>query len=298
MPCYHPITAWRVPGGVSFRPRPDCQDIKLSCGQCIGCRLQRSVEWAIRLVDENRFHTESSFITLTYDQKHLPKDGSLDLKHFQHFMKRLRKELYPKQIRFFHAGEYGERFGRPHYHAIIFGHGFFDGHSHKTTDRGDKTWSSFTLDKLWSKGMNTVGAVTFESCAYVARYCIKKVNGKRAAAHYERICEATGEIFVLKPEYCTMSRRPGIGFKHFMKHSQTIYRSDSVLSRGVPCRPPRFYDKQLEKQDFWEYERIKSDRECALMMSDKSNRTRDRLAVREAVKLAQIGHLTRDYEHG
>lgn len=311
MPCYHPIDAWRTPKGVFFRDTPDASKMKLPCGRCIGCRLERSRQWAVRLVHEKRFHDRSSFITLTYDEAHLPKDGSLDLKHFQDFMKRLRFELAPRRIRFFHAGEYGEKRGRPHYHAIIFGEDFSaDRLDIESSDRGDTTWCSPLLTKLWPKGMNRVGEVTFESCAYVARYVTKKVTGNRdwvdahgrrrpgAQAHYERICETSGEITNLKPEYATMSRRPGIGALHFEKYMTEIYPSDECVSRGHPSKPPKFYDKMLERFDPAMYLEVKDQRECALMLAPKTDKTDDRLAVRERVKLAQIGHLSRRYEIG
>lgn len=299
MPCYHPIDAWRTATGVVFRDTIDACPIKLPCGRCIGCRLERSRQWALRLVHEKRFHEESSFITLTYDEAHLPKSGSLDVKHFQDFMKRFRKSVAPRKIRFFHAGEYGERRGRPHYHAIIFGEDFREGaYDLEESDRGDVTWSSPALDALWPSGLNRVGDVTFESCAYVARYVTKKITGPSARSHYERICEATGEVFDLKPEYATMSRRPGIGALHFEKYSKEIFPADLVVSRGHPSKPPKFYDRLLEKCDPELYALVKDQRECALMLAPKAERSPRRLAVRECVKQAQIGHLSRRYEIG
>lgn len=299
MPCYHPIDAWHSARGIFFRDTIDSKKIKLPCGRCIGCRLERSRQWAVRLVHENRFHDESAFITLTYDKKHLPKDGSLNVLDFQLFMKRLRKSLEPKTVRFFHAGEYGEKKGRPHYHAIIFGESFrFGGLEFETSDRGDQTWSSPLLSKCWSFGSNRVGEVTFESCAYVARYVTKKVTGPSARDHYERICEATGEIFSLKPEYCTMSKRPGIGAAHFERFHDEIYFRDSVVSNGHPAKPPKYYDKLLEKSDPMLYQDLKDRREFALSTAPKHDRTDKRLAVSEVVKLAQIGSLKRKYEIG
>lgn len=300
MPCYHPIRAWRSPRGVAFKPTPDSKDIQLPCGRCIGCRLERSRQWALRLEHEKKFHDQSSFITLTYDEHHVPRDGSLNVKHFQDFMKRLRKWKHSVdggKIRFFHAGEYGEKKGRPHYHAILFGHSFEEeAYDSETNDRGDKTWSSRELDRLWTDGMSRIGAVTFESAAYVARYVTKKISGRAAEGHYQRICETTGEIFSLKPEYATMSRRPGIGALHFEKYHQDIYPHDQCVVRGHPTKPPRFYDKQLEKINPVAYQDLKDQREHALALAPKQDRTDARLHVRETVKLAQIGQLKRKYE--
>lgn len=298
MPCYHPIPAWRNANGVYFRDTPNTTPFKVPCGRCIGCRLERSRQWALRLVHENRFHEESAFITLTYDEDHLPLDGSLNVKHFQDFMKRLRRRLGSTKLRYFHAGEYGEKLGRPHYHAIIFGCGFSDRFEEEVSDRGDRTWRSGLLSEVWPFGLNRVGSVTFESCAYVARYITKKVNGQRAELHYERCDPFSGEVFSLSPEYCTMSRRPGIGFGHFERYQKEIYSSDTVVCRGHESRPPKFYDKLLEKFAPDKYALIKEERECALELSSSKDRTPDRLAVREAVKVAQIGHLSRRYEIG
>jgi len=299
VPCYYPLNAWRTSHGVVFRDTIDSQPIKLGCGNCIGCRLSRSYEWASRLVHEKRFHKESSFITLTYDKEHLPPGGSLDVKHFQDFMKRLRKASGYTKLRFFHCGEYGDQFGRPHYHAIIFGRDFLEGATgHQTTPRGDTTWISPDLSKLWPFGFHQVGKVTFESCAYVARYVTKKVTGRRAASHYERFSEYDGECTSIKPEYCTMSRRPGIGALHFHQLSREIYPQDFIVSGGKKMKPPKFYDKLLEKFFPELYLRVKDERECALTLSPVEERSPRRLAVRETVKQAQIGQLTRKYEIG
>ena len=101
VPCYHPVSAYRTSEGVFFKEVADSSLIRLPCGRCIGCRLERSRQWALRLTHENRFHDKSAFITLTYDEDHLPKDGSLNLKHFQDFMKRLRKFKKYTKLRFF-----------------------------------------------------------------------------------------------------------------------------------------------------------------------------------------------------
>jgi len=213
-------------------------------------------------------------------------------------MKRLRKRSGYTKLRYFHAGEYGENYGRPHYHAIIFGRSFLEGATeHETTDRGDTTWRSPELSELWPAGLNRVGTVTFESCAYVARYVTKKVFGKRAASHYERFSTSTGEVYKLTPEYCTMSRRPGIGKVHFDRYSREIYPADQVITRGKKCKPPKYYDKQLEKIDPAAYEILKDHREQALSLKPELKSPRH-LQAAETIKLAQIGQLKRRYEIG
>lgn len=299
MPCYTPVGAWKNARGVHFRLMPDSTHIQLPCGRCIGCRLERSRQWAARLMHELRFHDRASFITLTYDEKHLPPGGTLVPKHYQDFMKRLRKSCDQK-LRFFHCGEYGEKAGRPHYHAIIFGEDFQDEVIERgKTEQGHDTWRSAHLERVWGKGRTECGSVTFESCAYVARYITKKVTGQAAKEFYTFVDENDpyGEVHTLHPEYATMSRRPGIGKLHFDRHHREIYPQDEIIVRGVRCKPPKFYDRQLEKLDPKAYELLKDQRECALMLSPtREHRTPARLEVRHVVKRASIQSLRRKLE--
>lgn len=149
--------------------------LSLPCGQCIGCRLEYSRQWAIRCMHESTLHDQSCFITLTYSDDNLPEHGTLILRDFQLFMKRLRFEFSNVKIRFYHCGEYGEKFGRPHYHALLFGIDFeADRTLYSQSKQGSKLYVSDTLNKLWNKGFATIGNITFESAAYVARYVVKK----------------------------------------------------------------------------------------------------------------------------
>lgn len=296
MPCYKPLSAWRQPVGaaggkakiVFGREHRDnfdvAQSLDLPCGQCIGCRLERSRRWAIRLMHENSLHDRSSFVTLTYDDAHLPADGSLVLDDFQRFFKRLRKQsAHP--LRFFHCGEYGETSFRPHYHAIIFGEDFVSDRSHhRTTDRGDSLYTSSRLEETWGLGFALIGDVSFESAAYVARYCLKKVTGDKAAAHY-------GDR---KPEYVTMSRRPGIGAGWFSQFSSEVYPSDSVVMRGREMLPPPFYDKLLDKVDPTLFEQVKRQRvvDSKVFAEGEDSRT-GRLMVRERVKSETVSNSLR-----
>ena len=231
---------------IVFNPRFGLTDrpISVPCGQCIGCRLERSRQWAVRCVHEASLYENNCFLTLTYDDAHLPSDLSLNLVHFQNFMKRLRKR-YGKGIRFFHCGEYGENFGRPHYHAIIFNFDLPDRVLWSQRD-GVNLYSSDILRSLWPYGFSSVGDVTFESAAYVARYVIKKVTGANADDHYSFVDELTGQVFTRCPEYTTMSRRPGIGKGWIDKFLPDVFPGDFVVINGVKCRPPRFYDNQYE----------------------------------------------------
>lgn len=273
------------------------QPVTIPCGQCIGCRLERSRQWAIRCVHEASLHEDNCFITLTYNNENLPKDGSLQLSDFQKFMKRLRKHFYGTTIRFFHCGEYGAKFARPHYHACIFGLDFQDKQFLKTVN-GNHYYTSPTLHNLWSKGFHTIGDVSFESAAYVARYITKKITGKAAVEYYEtgEICETTGEIFSRKPEYTTMSRRPGIGKKWFDKYMADVFPGDFVLLKDKKLKPPKYYDKLYEIECPGDFKKLKYQRDLQTK-ENQDNNTPERLEVREFIHKDKTKTLTRRFEN-
>ena len=294
MTCYHPLLAYRNAGKIVFnKPFAFAKGFNLPCGQCIGCRLKYSQEWAIRLMHENQMHEQSCFITLTMNNEYLEtRDNpySLDKKEFQRFMKRLRKS-YGKEIRYFHCGEYGEKNNRPHYHAIIFGMDFEDKELFQVRDE-IRLYTSETLAKLWPYGFVTIGEVTMESCAYVARYVCKKHKGAGAAEHYIRWCPSTGEGIPIEPEYATMSRKPGIGKSWFETYKSDVYPHDYVVIKKHKIKPPRFYDNQLSDS---ELESIKQKRAEELPeVIDTYNESMDRLWVEEAVKENRLKILIRE----
>lgn len=298
MACYHPLRGWRSrqlnesgKRSIVFdrkKAAPGYTEIHLPCGQCIGCRLERSRQWAVRCVHEASMYEHNCFLTLTYDDDHLPDDGSLNLKHFQDFMKRLRKKYNSTRetpIRFFHCGEYGDENARPHYHACIFNHDFHDKLLWKTTDVDNKLYTSDELSKLWPYGYAIIGDVTFDSAAYVARYIMKKVTGDQAELHYQG----------LKPEYITMSRRPGIGKKWFDQWKDDVYPLDSVIMNGKEIKPPRFYDQQYDIINPGELDKLKKLR-LTNMKKHADDLTLRRLRVSEAIKEQKLTLLPRNYE--
>lgn len=261
--------------------------MRVPCGRCIGCRLERSRQWAVRMMHEASLHEDNCFLTLTYDEEHLPYDGSLDKRAFPLFMGRLRKS--GRKARYFHCGEYGEENGRPHYHACLFGCNFGDRYAWASRN-GNEAWRSPTLERLWPYGHCEIGSLTFESAAYVARYVTKKVTGERAAEHYTRVDPDTGEFFEIEPEFATMSRRPGLGRGWIEKFHSEVYPSDEVISRGYACKPPRYYDTYIEGLDPDVAAAVRAERRRNRQFEDE---TAERLHVREVCVEAKLTHKRR-----
>lgn len=233
---------------------------------------------------EATLYEDSRFVTMTYDDEHLPAGGTLRPEDFVGFMKRLRWR-YGEGIRYFQCGEYGEQFGRPHHHALLFNLRFKDEKRFKEED-GITLFTSDELDELWGFGQCTIGEVTFETAAYIARYTLKKVVGPAAEAHYgARV-----------PEYLTMSRRPGLGCGYVERWRGEIYRSgrsDAVISRGRLMRPPRYYDESVRKTAPSVIARVKMRRRKEAEQDPERGK---RLWEKEAVKEEAIKHLTRAIE--
>lgn len=238
---------------LGYRDKP----LTVPCGQCIGCRLERSRVWAVRMVHETQMHSEAIFATLSYDDSEIPSNGSLRPRDMTLFLKRLRKHV-GTPVKYYQCGEYGSQTERPHHHIILWGYRPPDSRLHSGTG-GNRLFESRVLENLWGHGFAPFGEVTFESCAYCARYITKKVLGEKAEAHYRRVDLETGELYSLIPEYSTMSN--GIGLAWIERHWRYTYAHDHVVLRGATMAPPRFYDQWLETNHPVEWERVRAKRE-------------------------------------
>lgn len=299
MPCYHPVDAWRpVAGGpLLFAERGDCRPIRISCGQCIGCRLERSRVWAMRCVHEASQHESACFVTLTYNDNFLPHNGSLCYPHFQRFMKRLRKKL--GKVRFYMCGEYGDLTKRPHYHAILFGASFPDRELLFKSSSGSDVFRSATLEALWPYGFCSLGDVTFESAAYVARYVLKKASGSQEVARrYMRVDGDSGEVFEVVPEFSHMSLKPGIGSGWFAKFGEEVITHKGVMFHGVRAGMPKYYRRMLRESDPLAADFFDEDRLQSMMEHHEFewNNSVERLAVREHVAAAALSFKKRSLE--
>lgn len=290
MPCYSPLQAYRDDEGkITFtdgsRERATFLPLELPCGQCIGCRLKRSRDWAMRIMHESSLHQENCFLTLTIAEENMPFRPDLDHSLIQVFMRSLRKRT-GRKLRFFCCGEYGGQFGRPHYHLILFGMNFNeDRRAIRQLDSGCKVFRSPFLEKVWTHGWSSIGDVTFESAAYVARYCVGKVTGQKAVEHYARVDEF-GE-WEQTPEYAQMSRADGIGKAWFDKFHSDVYPHDYVVVGGMKLPPPRYYDNLYDEKDPEGLEYIKFLRslDAELRFADNTPR---RLSDKETVARAKL----------
>ena len=299
MACHSPLKGFvnnGEEGGIVFRRIKDAgKAIDIACGQCLGCRLDHALDWTIRIMHEASLHTHNRFITLTYDDDHLPELGSLKKSDFQKFMKRLRKRFSDRRIRYYHCGEYGDELDRPHYHAALFNLRFPDEQLLQQRER-HALFTSEILQQLWPYGFVTVGDLTFDSAAYAARYCLKKVSGFQGHEHYLRHDE-NGEAYWLQPEYASMSRRPGLGYDWYQKFKSDVFPSDEipVPGKGVLHRVPNYYLKLLEQEDPETHKQIKRKRQ-KFHDDHADDYTPHRLTSKHIIKKRQLESKTRPLE--
>lgn len=222
--CLYPLKIWTRPNDNPGRP------VTVSCGNCIECLRKKSIEWAFRILDECSLYKNNCFITLTYNDEHLPENGSVNHRDYQLFLKRLRKFLNPLKIRFFLSAEYGKKFGRPHYHLIVFGWKpddmvFFCRENNSTLYR------SKVIEKIWTYGFSSVGDVTYDSALYCAKY-MQKAQFMDGHKHIQSL------------PFIQMSTHPGIGYS-------CVYNVDLAVGKiyrnGKSCSIPRYYLKVMER---------------------------------------------------
>lgn len=235
---------------------------------------------------EGQLHDANCAIALTYSNASLPANWSLRHSDFQNFAKKFRRDI--GRFRYFMCGEYGDEKSRPHYHAVIFGHDFAEDRVELPRSRkGFPLYASPTLSALWPHGRVAISEFTFETAAYVARYCIKKVNGPGQVEAYSLVDPETGEVHERKPEYTTMSRNPGIAKDWLHKYWTDVYPRDSVWTDGRVGKPPAYFDKQLRERDEELYDYLKEQR-TEQAEKRAHDQTPERLAVREKVAASRL----------
>lgn len=194
--------------------------IRVPCGKCIPCLGNKRNDWSYRLEQEYKSSKSAIFVTLTYDQKHYPNDGSLDKKHVQNYLKRLRKRDVSGKIRYYAVGEYGSKSGRAHYHALLF---------NCSEEHARKAWCDSKQNPI---GIVHIGKVTEASIAYCTKYILQPEL-------------ATGK---LQKPFSLMSRAYGIGAKYLTDEMVEWHRENEanyIQRYGQKGRLPRFYREKI-----------------------------------------------------
>ncbi|UDN67612.1 replication initiator protein [robinz microvirus RP_74] len=300
MGCDFPLKAFRSasekgPSGkalLTFNPLHSTNStspMEIPCHNCMGCKLEHSRQWMVRMIHESKCWDQNSFLTLTYDDQNIPSSYGLDLRHLQLFFKRLRFSL-PQKIRFYACGEYGDITGRPHYHAIVFNYDPNDKIKYSSINNKIH-YISQSLSNAWQLGFATISDVTPQSCAYVARYVTKKIKtgDDFGADRYYRLSPIDGQMHSVKPEFAVMSRMPGIGHTYTQKFKNDYYPSGYVVVDGVRQAPPKYYLNQLTEG---EQKRLKRQAR-RLGLKNKPHQTTERRLARAAVRDARIKQLKR-----
>lgn len=285
--CTRPQKCYINPDGgrdifsVSRGIKEGLQEKENPCGTCPECCKNYYTSWAIRGDRELSQWDSSVFITLTYNEEHLPANFSLDKREIQNFLKRVKKHFNSTRsnpVRQIYAGEYGSQTLRPHYHAVLFNVDFVDKIYHRTTERGDKVYTSPTLNRLWSKNGKQIGFAEFGyaqpgAIGYIFKYILKKKSRKEKRVPL--IHEVNGITYEVSHEFIESSRNPGIGA--VMRQSDSILKGYLSVD-GVRKKLPKYLSEHLRKTNPRVYEEIqdkkfdymsKLPKENALRLSQK-----------------------------
>lgn len=339
MSCYHPLLIKQI-GVVDGKAKTVISKLKpgmdttgcavVPCGQCIGCRIDYSRQWADRCILEAQEHEQNWFVTLTYDDYHI-KDTcrrtyidsetgeekeimSLNKRDLQKFHKDLRNALAERdkkaqgvtkysdldksqtsKIRFFACGEYGSpsKTMRPHFHDIVFGLKLTDLVCVDYNELKQPLYESKWLSDIWQKGKVVIGEVTWQSCAYVARYVTKKLKGEASTLY---------SLYNLTPPFVLMSRKPGIAGQYYENHPEMFdynYINISTEDGGRKIYPPRYFKSRLEKDDPEKYKevRLRSQESAEIKWNSKNALSQldavDQLALEESLLNDRIRILDR-----
>ena len=231
MQCIQPF---RVTKNLDRILHPD--GLEVPCGKCLTCRIKKRQEWAVRMLHECESHKDSIFITLTYDEEHVPYRSTLSVyptlkkSDLQKFFKRLRRDLenQNRKIKYFASGEYGDN-ERPHYHAIIFGLSLRE--DDKTLIKENWPKCNWNITKIATKSF---GLAEPDSLLYVAKYISKQFSGEEADTHYKNKNR--------EPVFRLLSM--GLGKEFAEKESKKWYKQGYITVKNIKQSIPRYYLKK------------------------------------------------------
>lgn len=228
---------------------PEGLRVEVPCRRCWQCRTSRVWDWVGKCIAEAKTAKSVSFVTLTYGQGKWVRDPklpehakALHYEDVQKWLKRIRIAGYP--VRYVVAGEYGERKGRAHWHAILFWQDREPNH----------TIGNEFNDKFWPHGHVNWQEFSVERAKYVCKYLLKydhaegnstdetlPMDGIRERA----VLAAGGGVSVDKPKERRMtefhfSARPGIGFEWLRQRAQLH------VDQGLAPRDPWYYFPEVK----------------------------------------------------
>lgn len=271
--------------------------IEIPCGRCIGCRIDYSKQWADRCLLEMKKYKSNYFITLTYDDEHVPKNNpkiltnskgesytafkagefnSLFKRDLQLFFKRLRKKT-GQNIRYYCCGEYGDNTFRPHYHCIIFNLELNDLIPNGKNEFNDIYYNSKTIEDCWKLGFSGVAKASWETCAYTARYVMKKLKGG-ASIEYE--------LVGIEPPFVTMSRKPGIAKDYYDSNKEKIFEYSNIRigteNGSHSIKPIRYFKKLYEIDEPIKFKELK---EKNILSAKENNKLKQLLTSKSYLEM-------------
>ncbi len=276
----------------------------IGCGQCIGCRIAKSRDWAARMMCELQSvpNRPACFLTLTYDDFNVPQSEYVDQQtgeilnsstlvkaDFQKFMKRLRYYYPDINIRYYACGEYGSQTYRPHYHAIIYGLDFSDDRQFLKLSRdGFPCYISEKLSKIWPYGFHMICEVTWNTCAYVARYVTKKATGLHKDFY---------NYLNIEPEFSVMSLKPALGKKYYDEHKNEIFENGELffttLKGAMKSKPPRYFEQLYEIEYPDKLQELKDQRIRAAELIQEQKLAKTSLSLPELLEVEEHNFIAR-----
>lgn len=288
MPCFRPWSGFKNDdGSFSVIDRSGGREVTLPCGRCVGCVKDHQQSWSLRLNAEFATHNPMQcwFVTLTQDDEHCPEDFGLCYSDVQRFFDRVRKRA---KFRYFVAGEYGERSGRPHYHVLFFGLDLPDARSQFETSQGHEVFASPFLTAAWGRGLVDVRRMGAENIEYTSQYVLKGAKLRRDGGKFvKNVDSETGEVFKVPAPFVQMSRRPGIGRRWIERFHADVTAWDAlILPGGARQAVPRYFQRWLKEERSDDWADIEARRYRLSFGRDPNERSEARLAVKEFCALA------------
>lgn len=248
--------------------------IPFGCGQCLPCRVNRRRQWMWRQFFESLSHEENCFVTLTYDDVNLPTNGCLDARVLQLWIKRIRKVVYPRKLRYFGVGEYGDKSGRPHFHLSMFGVSGLT----PIDNFGGRPFEQ-AVAATWGKGYVQVAEFNELTAGYVCGYVVKKMT----SGGDPRLEGRT-------PEFARMSNRPGIGADAMSVIAKQLLDMPQSWESGDVPHELRIGKKKVPLGRYL----LKRLRHAVGFSEEYTKEVRDRLSLSRSVDMLALLHNSKE----